>query len=140
MKELDENLQVKIQELIDESDEMYDKDDIDPCLVILDNAWEMLPEPKTDWDESYLISKEIAQTYFCSGNIEKAWDYIRIFIECDNAQRNFGESEFLAGKIAFELQKFEDAKAYFQIAETKSEGRQWKGESDPKYFQFFKRK
>jgi len=135
----------KIDQLIRESFVGYQRDaDLSTnsnTLLKLTEAWEFLPEPKSSWDESYLVSKYFTHVYVNANELQKANDYVQTFIECDNKQRGFGESEFMAGRIAFELNQLNEAKEYFEIATQKSDGRCWKTSDDVvKYYQFYKEK
>lgn len=140
MEELNEELSQQILDLIDEAYNAYSKEIPENSINILQEAWNLLPDNQEDYEEGYLVIHEFVETYFSVGDYLETEKWIEIYLKSDNLNRNFGIAEFYAGKTAFELGKFEDAKNYFQIAEKKSEGRVWKGNDATKYFKFYKEK
>lgn len=54
------------------------------------------------------------------------------------ARIDSGDKEFIAGKVAFELNDLETAKEFFSIANKKSEGRCFGNPQNTKYLKFFK--
>ncbi len=139
MANLTGETKVKVDGLIDEAMSKFSRDNISISINLLSTAWDMLPENKNQWNQSFLIAKYITHVYFNAAELEKAKEWGLIFNETD-PDRDFGESEFMLGKIDFELGNFPEAKDWFSIADKKSGGRTWKGESDPKYFKFYKEK
>lgn len=132
MPELEKVKKAKISELIGEAMNVFSLDDPQPCLSILLEAWNLLPFQKHTWEEGCQLSNYIIHVYFRTGDYKNALKWQDTFIQCDNANRNQGVSEFMAGKIAYELNNMEVAKSYFSIANTKSEGRCFYDE-DEKY-------
>lgn len=132
MPELEKLKKAKIREMIGEAMNVFSLEEPQPGLSILLEAWELLPFQKYTWDEGYQLSNYIIHVYFRTGDYKNAHKWQDTFIQCDNANRNRGESEFMAGKIAYEMNNLEVAKNYFSIANTKSEGRCFY-EEDKKY-------
>lgn len=140
MTELDIELKEKIQTLIDESLDVYSDDSIDECIELLEKAWSLVPDPKENWEEGYLVTHEIFETYFIACEFELAHKWAEIYLKCDEKHRNFGDAEFYLGKMAYEEEELDKARKYFEIADKKSGGRVWPGEDEPKYYKFFKSK
>lgn len=139
MTQLKNTTQVEINALIDKSMKVYSPDDISETISTLEKAWALLPAPKEKWQDGFLIVKYMVHSYFNVKNFEKAEEWSSLF-RSFNGIRDYGESEFMSGKIAFERNKLDIARDYFETAEKKSDGRVWKGERDLKYYKFFKAK
>lgn len=103
------------------------------------DAFDAIPEPRNNWGETYEVARNLMAANFRSGKIAESEKWLAVFMVADPDRPNVGEREMWAGKIAFEKNDMVEAKKYFTIANTKSEGRAFKGE-DQKYFKFFKSK
>ncbi|MGL4597076.1 MAG: hypothetical protein ACRCYO_06095, partial [Bacteroidia bacterium] len=123
MTPLEPALKQEINALINESMSVFSLENPTPGLTILQRAWDLLPEDKQDSDEGYMLSKYIIHVYFRSGDMTNAALWQDTFTRCDHAVRNTGESEFMAGKIAFASGDMDAAKLFFSLANKKSEGR-----------------
>ncbi|MGL5889175.1 MAG: hypothetical protein ACRC3B_04785 [Bacteroidia bacterium] len=128
MKELDAELKSTIDQSITSAMSVFSLDSPEQSIAMLLDAWALLPDEKQQWSESFLLSKYIVNVYFRTGNLQKAKEWSVIFLNCDHAQRNYGESEMMAGKIAHQEGYLESAKQYFSIANQKSEGRCFSGD------------
>lgn len=138
MPELNKDLAKTIETLINKSYDLFDKENIKPSLELLEKAWDLLPSPKESWQESYYISQDIIHSYLQAGDLEKAIAYLPTFMRCDNKNRNYGESEFLAGKIALDRGKETEALDYFVVAGHKGGARIFNGSENKKYKDFYK--
>lgn len=137
MAQLEERIKSQVESLIEQAMSVYSPENINPTIEALMKAWELLPEPKENWYDGFLVAKYITHTFFNVKDFENAEVWARN-LRAFNKVRDFGESEFISGKVALELGKEEDAYQFFKVADEKSEGRVWKGEKDMKYFKFFK--
>ena len=140
MSKLEEKERKRVLDLIDQSFNAYSKESIEESIRLLDEAWSMIPDDKEQWDEGYLVSKEYIDTYFAYEDYNEAEKWIDIFLKADALHANHGDGQLLAGQVYFELGKEDLAKKYFTIADEKSKGRLWKGDSVMKYFKFYKEK
>ncbi len=100
MADLNKSMKSQVEKLIDEAMSNFNPNDIDNTISILKEAWELLPDPKTDWSDSFLISKYITHVYFNSKDFDNALKWARTFNESDPG-RDFGESEFILGKVLY---------------------------------------
>lgn len=139
MAQLKNPTQVEVNALIDKSMSVYSPNDISETISTLEEAWALLPTPKEKWQEGFLVVKYMVHSYFNVKEFEKAEAWANTF-RLFNGIRDYGESEFMSGKIAFEMDKPAIARNYFEIADKKSGARVWKGERDMKYYKFFKAK
>lgn len=103
-------------------------------------AWELLPEPKGDWKESFSIVRDLIENYFLMGIPSKAKRWSEIMFTCNPKKNSYGERELYAGMVAYELGDFEKAREYFDIVQKDSGGRLWKRPNVMKYFKFYKEK
>lgn len=103
-------------------------------------AWELLPEPKEDWKESFSIVRKLIENYFLMGIPHKAKKWSEIMFHCTPDVERYGERELYAGMVAYELGDLEKARMYFDIVQKESGGRLWKTEGVMKYFKFYKEK
>ena len=120
-------LQKEFQQLIDEQMELAKvanrSKDFEGILKHLTLAWDLLPETKTVYDDSYYIVKSmilVALNYQKPGAIV---NWIEIFYLCDIERMDGGEREYLHGRIKYALNETQEASKLFKIAFRKSEGR-----------------
>ncbi len=143
MKELELSLKTEIETLIKKAMDSFNPHDIESSIEILKEAWNLLPNPKHQWwDSSFLPLKYITIVYFNAKQFENSESWAKEFLIADNFNRNYGESEFILGKINFEFNRFDEARKYFEIASDKSKdargkSRVWVGEKDIKYKNFY---
>lgn len=102
-------------------------------------AWELFPEPKGQWDESYHIASYLVKTYLKLQQPSDAKFWITTLFNCDVERPDFGEREVHAGVVEYELGNFEEARRYFTIADKESKGRNFR-KVDAKYYKFYKEK
>ncbi|RZS92499.1 tetratricopeptide repeat protein [Aquimarina brevivitae] len=139
MAQLESELKDKVDGLIDKAMSGFDPNNIQNAISTLKEAWELLPEPKYKWSDSFLISKYLTHVYFNQNQFDNALDWAKIFNQCDPG-RDYGESEFMLAKVLYQKNNKEEAKEKFKVADQKSDGRVWKGEKNLDYFKFFKGK
>ncbi|RYG93336.1 hypothetical protein EU803_04350 [Loktanella sp. IMCC34160] len=112
--------------------------DLDRKMSLLQQTWDAIPEPKTDWG---LASPTIAGMGYVEmerHNYAAAAEHFLRAIEVD-VNRRFSDSPFRLATIYLDhLDEPEKAREYFQLAADISE-RAFRDE-DPKYFLFFKGK
>lgn len=140
MAELEEGLKQKIRDLIDKAYDVYSAESIEESVKLLNEAWSMIPGEKTSWEEGYRVAHEFVETYFSFGDYKEAEKWATDYLKADERFRNLGGAEFDAGRVAYELDKMEEAKRYFMIADEKSGGRLWKERKDTKYYKFYSEK
>ncbi|MCG8337752.1 MAG: hypothetical protein MJE63_24910 [Proteobacteria bacterium] len=137
MAVLEPSLKKQVDELMDKSNQEYDKQDFPKSIEYLADAWDILPKPKGSWDDSFYIALYLSETYLLMEDYKKAEDWAETIFDCALNRIDSGEREFLLGKVAFESGKETEAKNYFKIADQKSESRCFE-DQDKKYHQFFK--
>ncbi len=141
MKVLDVAAPIKqeIERLTSEAFEVFDLENPQPGIDLLIEAYHKIPAPRTMYSESFNLLKYIAIGYFRAGLVDESEHWLSAFIESDFNVRGFGESEYLAGKIALKRNREELAIQHFIVANQKSNGRVFgSDEDDQANYQFFK--
>lgn len=125
-------------DLIDDQIEIYYEEKNHKKIIELElEKWDILPNIKEDFDESFFIAKSLVDEYTQLKNEIETSKWIKLLFLCDKERIDDGEREFIAGKSFFEFNEFQKAYDEFKIAFHKSEGRSFKDE-DPKYLEFYR--
>lgn len=141
MKELDGNVKAEIERLDNLSNETFSLKNPQPAIDLLIEAYRLIPEPQTSYFESFNLLKYISIAYFRAGLLDESAKWLPEFLESDTQSMGYGESEYLAGKIALKRNDTEKAMQYFTTANIKSGGRVFsKSGEDKEYFDFYKSK
>lgn len=136
--EVEKNIQQEIDRLTNAAFGIFDLKNPQPGIDLLIEAYTKIPTPRTQYKESFNLLKYISTAYFRAELIAESKKWISEFLESDFNIMRYGESEYLAGKIALKQNDKETAIQYFIIANQKSEGRVFKNKEDKEYFNFFK--
>lgn len=140
MAVLEDSLDEKLSQLMDEEYQLWLKKDYQGQQTLLYAQWDLLPEPKGQWDESVTVARSFIDHFLTIGEIEEVKKWSEIFFRCDPESDLSGERELYAGIAAYELGNFEEARKYFDIVQKESKGHLWKREDVFKYFKFYKEK
>lgn len=127
----------RIKSLMDESNHEYSKKNYDKVIDLLTEAWDLLPNGKNEFDESYLIVWEILSVSIETKKFEVMKQWVDKIFYADPERIDSGEREMWAGRVAYELGEKDKALDYFRIANRKSRGRCF-DESDGEYKKFFR--
>lgn len=136
---LQPELSSKFWDLVSKSTEESEQDDIPSSYASMAKAWDLIPEPKNQYDLSFVAAKCLAGMYLRDGNIGEAEKWAEILMSCDIERPETGEREVMKAMVHFEKGEFTEAKRLFEIVDHRSRGRLWKS-IDKKYFKFFKTK
>ena len=123
----------QIEKLMNESNEDWDNKEYNKSIEKLVQAWDLLPDDKYSYDESYLIVWGILDISIMIKDIDTMNKWVDKIFYADPERVDSGEREMWAGKVAFETGEMEKAKEYFLIAQKKSGGRCFRGQ-DRKYY------
>ncbi len=135
--ELSEEIVEKL-EIIDEKIEVYFNEKNHKKIIEAElEKWELLPDPKNKYDESFFIAKSLADEYLNLLEYEASESWAKILLQCDLERVDDGEREFVLGRVYFESKDFKKSSEFFEIAFSKSSGRSFVNE-DPKYLKFYK--
>lgn len=140
MIDLDSDIEKKIHAILFEATDHFNAGETQKSIDTLKDGFDLLPSDAADWDLGYTLVNEICEKAYDRGMVDVVDGWIELYVKCDNAQRGYGNSQFLIGKMAFDRGDTQIAKRAFEIADQRSAGRIWRGEKEMKYFQFFKEK
>jgi hypothetical protein len=137
MKKLDIIINRTVEKQIEEASNKYLGNDFDSCINLLLDSWAKLPSPKVVYAESFHIVEYLIETYLKKNDFVNIDYWHKILYLCDLERVDYGEREFLSGRLALHQNNTDDAKYYFWIAYQKSNGRIFK-ERDKKNIEFYK--
>lgn len=111
------------ERLMDESEGYWAEEDYSGFIQAYLKAWDMLPVPKEEYDDSYHLAEGLAEGYLLLGKHSDAMKWAEMMSHCDLERLDDGAREYAMGKVLFESGDLENAKENFAIAMTKSAGR-----------------
>ena len=133
-------LENEIQTAIDrhkaQSGVLFGNGQIQEAIEQLILAWDLLPPPKFNYDESYHLSRYITQMALKGELFSLARNWSSINRMCDPERLDDGVKEFLAATVEFEVGDLELAFKFFEVAYEKSNGTCFDGK-ETKYRRFF---
>ena len=139
MPELNDAIHERIQTLCAAGDALAQKEDYPAALEKYCAAWDLLPEPQTDWEAATWILAAIGDANFFGGDFVAGRDNLSMAMHCPNAIGNpflhlrLGQCQFELGDLdraADELARaymgagretFEDEDKYFAFLKTRLE-------------------
>lgn len=136
MADLPNELHEPIQSLCEKGNELLDEGEMDQALSCFAQAWEKLPEPRTDWDAATWILAAIADTHFFREDFTAMRDPLMTAMRCEGATEN----SFLRlrlGQCLYELGELDEA-ANWLTGAFLEEGQELFSQDDPKYLTFVK--
>ena len=138
MHELQIDTHERVQALSAAGDEFAEAGRFQDALAKYGNAWELLPEPKTQWEAATWLLAAIGDANFLKGDFESGRQHFALAMHCPNAIGN----PFLhlrLGQCSLEVND-EDVAADELTRAYMAEGHQIFENDDPKYFAFLKTK
>ena len=139
MSELDDSAHGRIQTLCAEGDALAEEANYPAALKKYWAAWDLLPEPQTDWEAATWILTAIGDVNFLGGDFVAGRDNLLVAMHCPDAIGNpflhlrLGQCQFELGdfdRAADELARaymgagaeiFEGASKYFKFLKTRLE-------------------
>lgn len=138
MKDLNPAIRDEIDKLFIRSKGKLDSGDTTGAIQDAEMAWNILPEPKFDWDVSQSFTHALAETYRDTGDFQNSLNLMQKFFASGTIESYEDGSRFILGTIYFEMNDEENAKKWFAEANRISKGRCFQGE-DKKYLTFYKK-
>lgn len=136
MKELSEKLYARIQESCRIGDEFAEKGGLARALKEYGKAYDLIPEPKTNWEATTRVLTAIGDVNFLRGDYKAAKANLSDAMHCPNAIGN-PFIHMRLGQSCFELNELDRAADEMTRAYA-VEGEEIFSEDDPKYFEFLK--
>ncbi|MDR2147821.1 MAG: hypothetical protein LBE91_15320 [Tannerella sp.] len=134
-------LDLKLQNEIDrkrfEANEFY-LTDKKQYFKLKYEAWDLYPEPKENWAESYSLAKDFFETYLEENDFENAKEWLNKMIVHNNILHLMdNDLWFNMGKYYFETSKYDEAFNHFKSV-VKEAGFRYFENEDKKYLEFYK--
>jgi tetratricopeptide (TPR) repeat protein len=135
MAELDELTHRRVKALCAKGDRLAEEMQFAEALTTYWSAWDLLPEPKTDWNAATWILAAIGDANFLSGDYVAGRDNLSMAMHCPDAIGNpffhlrLGQCQFEVGDL--DRAADELARAYMAAGSEIFE-------DEPKYFEFLK--
>lgn len=136
MTDLDDSIYDQIRKLCEQGDLLIKSGDFRGALPLFHQSWELLPEPKEDWDASTWILCAIGDAHFFLGDFDSVSSAFSNAVHCPNGLGN-PFIHLRLGEAAFELGKLDKATDELTRAYMGA-GREIFASEDPKYFTFLK--
>jgi len=137
---MNQELEDQISSLRRSASPYFRNKDYSSMIVPLEEAWSLMPEPKNNCAESFLVARMFCETYIGLEDFETADKWVEIYKKADLERIDNGERDFMEARLFYHKGNFDAAKKSFEVANQKSEGRFFKNPSYLEYFQFFKKK
>lgn len=134
MAELSDSIYKEINRLCEDGDGCAERMDFPNALGSYWAAWDLLPEPKTDWKAATWILVAIGDANFHVGDFIAGCDNLSYAMRCPSAIGN-PFIHFRLGQCQFEVGNHERAADELMRAYMGA-GREIFDQHDPKYFQF----
>jgi len=138
MTELPEKTELAIQELSAEGDALAEAKQYSDALKKYWAAWDLLPEPKTDWEAATWLLAAVGDVNFLGGDFAAGRDNLSKAMHCPEAVGNpflhlrLGQCQLELGN---EVRAADELARAFMI-----EGHSIFEDQDPKYLAFLKTK
>lgn len=129
----------KIWELYEEMCVADEQKDYQKSLKLVLEMWDLLPEEKLIYAESWVVVSTILELAIEYGDKETMQQWIDKIDHVTLESYHSGERECYKGKVAYELGDYDAAREYLSYANKKSRGRCF-GDKDKKYIEFLNEK
>lgn len=114
--------------------DFYKQGDYSNALLFLERYWESLPLPKEETLNSYMSVRYGTKISLDMNDLDSAWKWAQRGLLYSGNFNLMGESEFLAGTVAYEKEDFETARSFFKLTRKMSGKRLFKDEK-PEYWE-----
>ncbi|HBX2114123.1 tetratricopeptide repeat protein [Klebsiella aerogenes] len=136
MKELENpRIESKVNSFVEKGNELHDDKKYAQALEQYKKAWNILPEPKPEWQVANWISANIFSAYFDLGDYNEAKKWGEMTLQTRGSEIDTAPSIDL-GMVCYELEQFDEAYKYFNDAYSYGKERAFKGRPK-KYLEFF---
>ncbi len=138
MKELaveNEKLEEEIVATVEKGNEFHDVKSYECALGEYKKAWELLPDPKLDWEVAGWISACIYSAYFDMAAFTNAKKWAEIALQTRGSEIDTAPIMDL-GMVCFELEEYDESFKYFEDAYSYGKARAFK-ERPKKYLDFY---
>jgi hypothetical protein len=133
---LPDDIAAEVVRLFDEGEILADEEEDEEALACFQAAWNLLPEPRCEWDQALQILLAIADSHFHLGDYETCCQKMQFALGCGGDVDN----PFIClrlGQCYLELGNEQDAGNWLVTA-LAAEGVEVFANEDPKYWAFLK--
>lgn len=123
MPKLEVELTKKLEDIMVKTISMISGDESKEAINILEEAWELIPEGKYEYDESFHIVEGILEAAIKINDKERIKKWKDKILIVSPRRADSGEKEMWVGRAEYTLGEFEKAREYMKIANEKSRGR-----------------
>ena len=136
MAELDDAVHDQITELCELGNAHADAEDLDAALACFRQAWDLLPEPQTQWEAATWLLASMGDMHFLKQDYEKARQTLQMAMHCPDALGN-PFIHLRLGQVQLELRNETRAADELMRAYMGAGGEIFE-EEDPKYLAFLR--
>ena len=138
MAVLDYALQSQIDKLEDAAYEKLQANDVLASFNLREQAWELYPDPKENWNEAYNSAKYAFRSAKKVGDHDLVKKYLnRMIAVNNNLHHNDNELTFYIAEYHFDNGDYEESLNRFKIV-VEDAGLRYFEKEDPRYLDFYK--
>lgn len=135
---LEDEKQSEIDNLTELAYQKFQQGLHDESFKLLEQAWDLYPDPKENWTEAYNTAKYVCEDCFAVNNFPEAKVWLnRMIANNNNLHHSDDECQYYVGKYLFETGEYERALENFKEV-VKEAGLRYFEDEDPKYLDFYK--
>ena len=134
MRPLPTSIACRITHLCEQGDEHLQRRRFDAAVLQYKGAFDLLPSPKQQWQETIVILNGIVDACLQKGDFAGAEDALEAALECPFADRDAGV-QLRFGKLLFETGRRDEARQMLLQAFCQG-GRKVFAPHDPKYWEW----
>lgn len=113
----------QIKKLMDDSNDFYKAGEVQKAIATLEEAWNMLPNGKYEYDESFLIVWAILNLAYNIHDEVTMNRWVKHIFLADPQRADCGDREMWGARVAMASSQPTTALKYIEIAVKKSKGR-----------------
>ena len=115
MDKLPKEIHQKIQKLAAKGDSLADRERFSEAIAIFKAGWELLPEPRADWEAGLWFVSAVMDSHFHAGEFAELVTEAGLIVDGELAQ-NSAFFQLRYGQALLEVDKSDEAKAALQKA------------------------
>ncbi|SCB84533.1 hypothetical protein GA0061071_10273 [Kosakonia oryzendophytica] len=124
-----------IDKIVKEGDNARQRGDMESALSLYDNAWGLVPEPKSDWlMPSLWIASGFCSAWFDKGDFVRAKPWAQFLLNL-RTDRDTAPA-IIMGMVCYELKQYDEAYEHFHLAYGYGKKKAFQGR-EKKYLDFY---
>lgn len=130
MQHLDPKLRDEIDSKFRLARILLDSGDTEQAIKLSEDAWDLLPDPKFEWDVSKSYTHAMAVRYRDAKKYDEAIRLMKSLFESNTVKPYQDEPYFIMGTIFYEKGDLDEARRWLKKANEISNGRCFQGEPE----------